>query len=444
MIYQNLWDIDQENNGCKVATRLANGSWSIADADIKLDQQVKSSGRRNIDLATRPLFNEVKSSVFDKPTYSSFIKLLDNYIVDYRVEETEIVGERQEISDFLNTIIPTKVMQRAFEYINGSLGMSLTKERFREELERMWFEPYTNYFNGVSTHFCSGFEHVFVGEGAYSIRFGAAETLGEIKGYHNWVKFYFDEENNRVNYLGYKYDLRGDETPNNPNVITLQMQWFHKDLTGNITAELFKKKGGFFVGTSPECEIAMGTVAYYEHLAGMLVRDLRRTTINGANYDLVMYRETKNGGGNGNHIRSFFPMFLGDIADTQPISDRPRVQPVPPGTLPETNNGKVIVVEALVNPVGPEDDGEWVKIQNKSGEDIDLTDWKLADRMGRRQSLSGTLAADQSLQIIIDRNKPDAMLLSNDGGAIVLYYKEEVVASVKYKRAKSGEILKFI
>lgn len=34
------------------------------------------------------------------------------------------------------------------------------------------------------------------------------------------------------------------------------------DMRGNIVAEVFKKKGGFFVGPSPECEIAMATVAY--------------------------------------------------------------------------------------------------------------------------------------------------------------------------------------
>jgi poly(U)-specific endoribonuclease len=98
----------------------------------------------------------------------------------------------------------------------------------------------------------------------------------------------------------------------NPYIATIQMLWRGHDQPSNSPIELFKKKGCFFIGTSPECEIAMGTVAYFESLANYKFNQEKRLiAINGANYELALYRNLQPDSTRGNHIRSFYPIYLG-------------------------------------------------------------------------------------------------------------------------------------
>ena len=216
--------------------------------DILLDEQTKASGRRTIDLATRPLFARVNETKFALPIYTTFIRLLDNYVAHFRMQEEVDPRETEEVNGFLDRVVETRVAQVALAFLNDDLGERLSMERFRRVLYRLWFEMYTNYFGGESTHFASGFEHVFVGEAKYDQRFSRREHLGEISGYHSWIKFYLDESHGRVNFLGYKYDLQGITEADSPDVVTLQMLWNLTNIQGNPLAQLFKKKGGFFVG----------------------------------------------------------------------------------------------------------------------------------------------------------------------------------------------------
>lgn len=205
-IYQAIWDGDDHR--FTVSARAANGDWHAPDADILLDEQVRAKGSRQIDLATSPLFASVDFDKMDaSDLYRSFIRLLDNFAVHFRDPETISPAEEDEIERFLDLVIASRPMQIAFAHISSELVRDMTVETFRADLRRMWFEVYTNFFRGKSTHFCTGFEHVFVGEGKYKKGGNAAAEKGEISGYHSWVKFALDELNNRVDYLGYKYDL---------------------------------------------------------------------------------------------------------------------------------------------------------------------------------------------------------------------------------------------
>ena len=57
----------------------------------------------------------------------------------------------------------------------------------------------------------------------------------------------------------------------------------------------------------------MGTVAYYESLANYKFnKEKRRITINGAIYDLALYRNIQQDGSRGDRIRSFYPVYLGE------------------------------------------------------------------------------------------------------------------------------------
>ena len=446
-IYQVLWENDE--NQFSVSPRDRNGEWENPNADILLDEQVKASGSREIDLATRPLFYQVnEEKLFDeKRTYVSFINLLDNYAI--RSVDQEFTDEQEEAEQrqFISLIMKTKPIELALRYINQEFGENLSEQQFSSKLSRIWFELYTNYFGGRSTEFASGFEHVFVGEGKYDIHAGdKKETLGQVSGYHSWVKFYLDEQNQRVNYLGYKYDLQGQEGPANPNVVTLQQSQTVTDMRGNVIAKLFKKKGGFFVGPSPECEIAIATVVFYESVYGRVRRDKRRVNINGANYDLVLYRNTNPNGSRGEFIRSFFPIFLS--LDDHEEQEREESEMEPPRLEPIdniiNNDASVAIVRALPNPSGSDKGKEWVELQNISDTAINLTAWQMEDRVGRPQSLNGTLQPNEVKRFTVSRSTPESMQMTNRSGLITLRNSEsEEVATVKYSRASSGEIIEF-
>ncbi len=216
------------------------------------------------------------------------------------------------------------------------------------------------------------------------------------------------------------------------------------NMRGEVIAQLFKKKGGFFVGSSPESEIAMGTVVYFESINDRVKQDKRRTIINSGVYDLVIYRNIKSDGSRGDFIRSFFPIFLGNEG-TETLPDvpkeRPDVEVVPIGIK---NNKPVIIVEALANPLGAEDIGEWVKLQNVTDEPIDLTNWEMRDKAARPQPLSGILQPNEVKQFAITRSSLNSMQLSNRSGLITVNDQQsKVIAAVRYNRANSGEIIRF-
>ncbi|MBW4501997.1 MAG: lamin tail domain-containing protein [Scytonema hyalinum WJT4-NPBG1] len=437
-IYDQIWKADK--NSFSVSVRNAEGNWVNPDADILLDHQVKAAGDPWSDLAIRPLFNKVKESRFSEPTYAAMIKLFDNYLVNYRDPEDFTPEENREITDFLDLLLDTQPMQLAYKYVTEGLGKPMSKDKFKQELYMMWFDPFTNYFGEDVVFYCSGFEHVFVGEGKFNRRGGPG--WGEISGYHNWVKFYLDESKGRVNFLGTQYKLRGVSEVLNPNVVTLQMTWTLSNMAGNPVAQVFKERGGFFVGTSPECDLALGTVAYYESIQNLTRNERRDVTIQGADYNLVIYRETTEDNKRGRRIRSFYPEFRGG-GDFEPLprpGSTPILRPVDDAIM---QNGSVVVVAALPNPEGAES-SEWVELKNTSLESISLDGWFLTDKVGRRKMLDGTLAANEQKQFLVRTNSPQSMQLGNSGGRIVLYRPDgEMVASVFYNKAAVGEVINF-
>ncbi len=76
----------------------------------------------------------------------------------------------------------------------------------------------------------------------------------------------------------------------------------------------------------------------------------------------------------------------------------------------------VRIVGALVNPVGPAPEHETVTLLNASPNDVDLTGWQIADRLKRKHTLAGTLAAGAVTVIAL----PPTVQLGNKGGIITL------------------------
>ena len=310
-IYQQIWNSDRHK--LLVSPRDKDGKWLDPNADILLDEQIAAFGRRDLDLARKPLFYRVnEDKLYDIDTYVSLIELFDNYQLDNQRWEIVTRLEKAEIERFVRAISATKPIEIARDYINNQLNFSINQTEFEFQLKKIWFDLYINYFGDVSVRDASGFEHIFVGEGKYMSDRHGEKIGGEISGYHSWVKFYLDEKQQQANYLGHNYNLQGNIGAENPYVVAVQMVWEARASKNNPAVELFKKRGCFFVGTSPECDIAMGTVAFYESLANYKFdEEKRRTNINGAVYDLALYRNIQQDGSRGNYVRSFYPIYLG-------------------------------------------------------------------------------------------------------------------------------------
>jgi hypothetical protein len=97
-------------------------------------------------------------------------------------------------------------------------------------------------------------------------------------------------------------------------------------------------------------------------------------------------------------------------------------------------DGAIRIVAALVNPTqSPE--VEYVTLLNTTNQAIDLRGWQLADRHKNKMSLSGTVAAGETLRI---RLVPPVML-PNKGGLISVLNEDGLrVDGVSYTKAQAG------
>ncbi len=444
-IYNHIWESD--SNGCTVSTLDTNGEPLNPNADVVLRESVKAYGKRSVDLATTPLFYRVDKKIMERDTYKKFIALIDNYVLNTKDREEVTASEEQEITDFLSVCFKSKPFEIAGKYIVNELKYNLNENEFFNEVKDMWFKIYTNHYRGRSTHYCSGFEHVFVGEGQFNPITGAANNKGEISGYHSWIKFYLDEKYGRVNYLGYKYDL-GGQGPDQPIVVTLQMLWNHQNMQGELIAELFKKKGGFFVGRSPECEMALGTVAMFEARAGILSGDRIPLIFNEGHFNLVLYRNIEESGRKGNYIRSFYPEYRGSAYAVIP-QDCNVNAPVNRTTVrlvdrAKINNGEISIASAMINPQGADVTGEWVELVSNAENEIDISNHELRDKMSRPMKLSGILGAGARSRFDLNRAFPGGMQLGNSGGIISLHSETSLIAAVSYSSTSEGKAISFI
>eukprot|EP00927_Polykrikos_kofoidii_P033136 TRINITY_DN28045_c0_g1_i1.p1 TRINITY_DN28045_c0_g1~~TRINITY_DN28045_c0_g1_i1.p1 ORF type:complete len:298 (+),score=43.29 TRINITY_DN28045_c0_g1_i1:125-1018(+) len=151
-----------------------------------------------IDRCDKPLFATIGlDRLQGDPLSRAFIALLDNYCRDTNAAEKETDAEKKEILMFL------KLMKRTphFRYVHNVLASWGRAEKrmdeFMDDVYRAWFATYRLTKGGPPAS--SGFEHVFVGEEKYDSRRGKYT----ISGFHNWMQFYLEETQRRVNYLGY-------------------------------------------------------------------------------------------------------------------------------------------------------------------------------------------------------------------------------------------------
>ena len=234
-----LWELD--------AHRL------VPDVDYVLNLQQGKRAYDQHDAAQLPLFTFVDEKALLRPTYASFIALLDNYSANTGVSEVVTAEEKAENAKFLNLVMDTAVMQYVHQYLLASKKTKATsRDAFIRELDEMWFGLYARQAHNDS----SGFEHVFVGE----------IKDGEITGFHNWIQIYL-EERKSLQSNSDSFDYRGFIKPKRRALSTTQPRTLEQLVTIQFSWQgALKTVSSSLIGTSPEFELALYTICFFSGL----------------------------------------------------------------------------------------------------------------------------------------------------------------------------------
>ncbi|XP_055327992.1 uridylate-specific endoribonuclease-like [Paramacrobiotus metropolitanus] len=210
---EELYRLDQQGNAAAI-----NQHWAV-----------------NTRSTNGKLFTKVEQSVFQKPTYKALIALFDNYNPVLGQAEEVTAQEKQEETAFLDAIMATPVMQKAFEYLSKKNLVPATKDKFKDFLRMIWFTIYRRRGQPDT----SGFEHTFVGE------INGTSPSDSVEGFHNWVMFTREETAGRAKYGRWKGQA-------DPDLYGMQFTW-----NGHT-----KIKSTIAIGESPEMSIAVLTTCF--------------------------------------------------------------------------------------------------------------------------------------------------------------------------------------
>jgi len=394
-VYQVIWDADQKGNGIRAILpsddRPAQGGFVVVN-----EANFKEDGSTNV-------FTEVTIPTTQKDTYDKFTALVDNYFIDSNEDEEQNRNDqtkediKKEVNNFVESVYDTQPMKIARRYYDEEQS----DEDWKDLIKQLWFE-------NVGNDDRSGFEHVFVGENS-----GGKNNIG---GYHFWYKYYIDDSENNINgedtieYVGPAYgnSSKNREGQKVPEVVTLTFDWNPTDKEKKVSFELNKPRGGFWVGCSPEGLMALG-MARFKSDAAM------NTVINGVEYDLILSTRDS---GNTTIINTFFPIFKSIKED-----------------IDEEETETVRIISALVNPDPEPDKGnEKVTVKNFSSVTVDITNWKIEDKVERAFEIKSNVKLLPGDMETITLEADSAQLGNNDGKITLKDNDEKVIDQVSYTK----------
>ncbi|XP_066288109.1 uridylate-specific endoribonuclease B-like [Branchiostoma lanceolatum] len=208
---------------------------SVSDFCAKLwslDKNRLVRGRDyDIDLEDDLLFSFVdEANLKSIPTFKALRRLFRKYDHVY----VTAPHESAEAWTFLNHCLETPVMQETHKFLAQGGVVPVSQKGFRNRLYTLWFGPYYR----PNTGRCStAFEHTFVGEPCHDY----------VYGFHNWVRLYEQERDHRLTYEGWEFSVSND------HIIGIDIDW---------NGYMSKTGTSFFVGTSPEFELAIYTTCF--------------------------------------------------------------------------------------------------------------------------------------------------------------------------------------
>lgn len=253
-IYSELWTLDEGR--AAVASVYASraevpldGEGAVARMlaakDILIDEHPRLGESSAL---ARPLFVKVQPHVFTRTTHLALLQVFEVFHGRAQYVSEYSSTEKLKIQRLLDATDRTPVMRRARAEVAKMQGEPMDDEVWRRLMWHVWFERHPG------SKKC-GFEHVFVGEASED-----EHGRGIVGGLHNWFKFYLEEQRGAATYLGPRYKGRTtlEDAALNPYFVSGRFTW---NLEGQ---HLVKDVGGFFVGVSPEWQIAVATTAFFE------------------------------------------------------------------------------------------------------------------------------------------------------------------------------------
>lgn len=303
MIFQQIWEADMEGNGViPLIDGLSDNKKEAAKGYVIVDMdpmpnEATTTGSEKDEIS---VFKEFLIPQSKQQSYDLFTKLHDNYNWIRDDKEDNTPEEQEEVNAFLRFAIGTKPMQLARDYAesNGHLTSGSSDEEWMEMLKALWFK----LILGRSTSY---FEHVFLGEQGSQRR--------KLGGHHFWYHYLINDgpyvqlkKKDSIVFIRH-VEVNKMEASQLAEVITIQYSLEEEDQTGRKT-KLNKKVGGFFVGTSAEGLMALGTVAFLDG------RQEIPTELNGEKLDITVFRTQDQE----KHARTFFPK----IKEAVPVGSR--------------------------------------------------------------------------------------------------------------------------
>ncbi|PEU23944.1 hypothetical protein [Bacillus wiedmannii] len=276
-IYQEIWDADMLGNGIQPTFNKDNVDNNKGYVLVEPTKVRTKEEKQN-----HMLIKEVHIPNSKIQSYDLVKKLFNNFFLNPHLREDNTVEEQKEVDELLKYAIQSNPMKLCRTFVETKKGTSLSDEQWYTYLHNIWFLQ----FNSKSGVNLSGFEHVFVGE--------KKKKGSSLNGYHFWYKYYLEDqlgENDKITYLGPR------DKNSVPDVITFAFTLEASDAQTDSTL-LYKPKGGFFIGISPEGLLALGAARFADTLS-----EHHTIELNNQNYDLVLYSFGKRS------MRTFFPMY---------------------------------------------------------------------------------------------------------------------------------------
>ncbi|CAG0901123.1 unnamed protein product [Darwinula stevensoni] len=201
---------------------------------VNLQGHISETGE---DAAPGPLFaGKLPDEVVSIETVSKMMALFNNYKPNTTEPENE-TSEEKMWQSFLDSVISTPIVKSAHNFLVQKGAIQDDEAAFEARLRAMWFDMYPRV-NGTSPG-SSGFEHVFMGE----------QRTNSVIGFHGWLFFYAQEQQGRMDYLGYKAFRN---LTDKGILLENSFNWDGKK----------KPISSMFIGASPELEMALFTVCF--------------------------------------------------------------------------------------------------------------------------------------------------------------------------------------
>mmetsp|Transcript_20258 Transcript_20258/g.29736 ORF Transcript_20258/g.29736 Transcript_20258/m.29736 type:complete len:412 (+) Transcript_20258:61-1296(+) len=210
---------------------------------------MQEKGKFGRDTCKHPLIDYVneKNKFWEAATTKTFIALLDNYEREVGKVENITSEEKREMSDFLDALGKTEVIQFCLEFLKVHGKDARCKKLrnmadFQNLMFDLWLAPYRRKSNNDS----SGFEHVFVGE----------EKDGKITGLHNWIQYYIEEQKGKIDYQGWS-GKQDSDLSDDVHLVTVKFAWADDDPDIEI-----KPMSTMLCGSTVEFEMAILTMVF--------------------------------------------------------------------------------------------------------------------------------------------------------------------------------------